>query len=143
MTGKTAVRGGRPTPPAPEPVLRRVLRGAAYALLAVLGFAVAVAGALVQDGWFPFGLLLAVAGCAAVFYGGAVLTRTRAGAVVPAGVWMITVIGLTMSRSEGDAVFSADLAPYLYLLLGATSGIMAAFLPQFPPVGGENDRPGR
>lgn len=101
----------------------------AYAVLAVLAVLVAVAGALVQGGWFPFGLLLAVAATAALFYGGARLTGTRAGAGVPAAVWLLTVIALTITRPEGDAVFAADLGPYLYLMAGALSGVICATLP--------------
>jgi hypothetical protein len=73
-----------------------------YALLAVLGVAVATAGALVQDAWLPGGLLLALAGSAALFWGGAKLTRNRVGAVVPAGLWLLTVLFLSQTRPEGD-----------------------------------------
>ncbi|GGO85956.1 hypothetical protein GCM10012280_20970 [Wenjunlia tyrosinilytica] len=110
-------------------------RGAVYAALAVLGVLVAAAGALVQGGWFPFGLLLALGGCAALFYGGTRLTGTRAGAGVPAAAWLLSVIALTMTRPEGDAAFPVDFGPYLFLLIGATAGVMSATLPQLPPRG--------
>ncbi|GAB2590200.1 hypothetical protein GCM10027168_24100 [Streptomyces capparidis] len=143
MTNKAAVRGGsRPTPPAAPPGGRGP-RVAAYVLLAVLGVLVAGAGALVQEGWFPFGLLLALLASGALFYGGTTLTRTRAGAVVPAAAWMVTVIYLTISRPEGDQMFTATLGPYVFLLVGALTGVMSATLPQLPPHGGDKGGAGR
>lgn len=110
----------------------RVIRLVVYAVLAVLGVAVAAAGALVQSGWFPFGLLLALAATVSLFLAGTRLTGTRAGAGVPAGAWLLAVIALTTSRPEGDAVFAADLGPYLYLMAGALSGVICATLPRLP-----------
>lgn len=110
-------------------VRSRAARLLTYAVLAVLGLLVAVAGALVQGGWFPGGLVLALAGTAALFCGGARLTGTRMGAGVPWAVWLLTVIALTVSRAEGDAVFPADIGPYLFLMLGALSGVICATLP--------------
>lgn len=110
----------------------KAARYVSYTALGVLGVLVAAAGALVQGGWFPFGLLLGLAGTAALFYGGTRLTGTRAGAAVPASAWLLAVIALSMTRAEGDAVFAADLGPYLYLMLGALSGVICATLPQQP-----------
>lgn len=59
-------------------------RIAAYAGLFLLGAVIGAAGALVQPGWFPLGLLLALAGAAGLFLGGSRATGTRAGAVAPA-----------------------------------------------------------
>jgi Family of unknown function (DUF6113) len=134
---------GRPTPSAPgRPGLRPAALSAAYLLLALLAAAVATAGALVQGGWFPGGLLLALAGCSALFYGGGRLTGTRAGAGVPAAVWLVCVIALTFTRAEGDAVFPGDLGPYIFLLVGATAGVICATLPQLPPRDGPQAGPG-
>ncbi|KRV47062.1 hypothetical protein AQ490_09920 [Wenjunlia vitaminophila] len=131
----------RSTPPAPGAAPTSTpVRAVSYAVLALLGIAVAAAGSLVQDGWFPFGLLLALAGCVGLFYGGTVLTGTRAGAWVPSGAWLFTVLALTMSRPEGDAVFPATIGFYLFLLLGAMSGVMCATLPRLP---GDGGTPGR
>lgn len=115
--------------------MSRPLRVAAYVLLGVLGALIAAAGALVQAGWFPGGLLLGLAGCVAVFYGGVTLTRTRLGAVVPAGVWVVCVMLLSTSRPEGDFLFAAGLGPYVYLLGGAMAGVICATLPQLPVSG--------
>lgn len=106
-----------------------------YAALAVLGVVVAVAGSLVHDAWFPGGLLLALAGSAALFYGGTQLTGTRMGAVVPAVVWLVTVMLLSSARPEGDFLFANGIAPYVYLLVGAMSGVMCATLTPRRPSG--------
>lgn len=105
------------------------MRAVSYVVLAVLGAAVAVAGGLLHDAWFPGGLLLSLAGGAALFYGGTLLTGTRLGALVPAGVWLVTVILLSSARPEGDFLFASGPAPYLYLLGGAMAGVMCATVP--------------
>jgi hypothetical protein len=107
----------------------------AYVLLSVLAVVVAVAGALVQAAWFPGGLLLALAGCLAVFYGGVMITGTRLGAVVPAAVWLVCVMLLSTSRAEGDFLFAAGVGPYIYLLGGAMGAVICATVPQLPPGG--------
>lgn len=118
----------------------RVIR---YVALAVLGAAVAVAGALVQGGWFPGGLLLALAGSAALFYGGGRLTGDRVGAAVPTVVWFVTVMYLTISRPEGDFLFTAGIGPYVYLLGGMASGVICATLPRHGSTGVPGARIGR
>lgn len=100
-----------------------------YAALAVLGAMVAVAGALLQDAWFPGGLLLALAAAGGLFYGGTQLTGSRLGAIVPAAVWLVTVILLSSPRPEGDFLFASGIAPYVYLLGGSMAGVMCATLP--------------
>jgi hypothetical protein len=118
------------------------VRYTAYACLAVLGALVGVAGALVQDGWLPFGLLLALAGSGALFYGGALLTGTRVGAAVPVATWLFAVIVCTTSRPEGDFVFASGFAPYVYLLCGSMAGVMCATLHRLPGAGRAYDQPG-
>jgi hypothetical protein len=103
-------------------------RAAAYVGLFVLGAVVGAAGALVQPAWFPGGLLLALAGEAGLCLGGSRATRGRAGAVAPAGGWLIAVILLTASRPEGDFVFGTSAASYLFLLGGMAVAVMCATL---------------
>ncbi|MCT9079034.1 DUF6113 family protein [Streptomyces fulvoviolaceus] len=105
-------------------------RVAAYLGLFVLGVAVGAAGALVQAGWFPGGLLLALAGQAGLCLGGARVTGSRAGAVAPAGGWMLAVVFLTASRPEGDFVFAAGSGSYLFLLGGMALAVICATLAQ-------------
>jgi hypothetical protein len=118
-----------------NPLGSQPARLAGYVLLAVLGVAVGVAGALIQAAWEPGGLLLALAGCAALFYGGGRLTGTRLGTVIPAAVWLVSVILLSGSRPEGDFLLAAGIGPYIYLLVGALSAVICATLPQLPPSG--------
>ncbi|GAA1904559.1 DUF6113 family protein [Streptomyces sodiiphilus] len=99
-----------------------------YPVLAVLGVLTGAAGSLVQAGWFPFGLLLALGGAAGLFWGGALVTRTRVGAAVPAAGWALTVLLLTASRPQGDFVFAAGLGSYLFLLGGMTVAVLCATL---------------
>ncbi|WP_031483896.1 DUF6113 family protein [Streptomyces bicolor] len=104
------------------------LRALAHLGLFLLGALVGTAGALVQPAWFPGGLLLALAGEAGLCLGGARATGSRAGAVAPAGGWMITVILLTASRPEGDFVFGTGAASYLFLLGGMAVAVICATL---------------
>ncbi|MDX3384841.1 MULTISPECIES: DUF6113 family protein [Streptomyces] len=103
-------------------------RAAAYVGLLLLGAATGAAGSLVQAGWFPGGLLLALAGAAGLFLGGARATGTRAGAVAPAAGWMIAVVLLTAGRPEGDFLFAAGGGSYLFLLGGMATAVICATL---------------
>jgi hypothetical protein len=97
-------------------------------VLLVLGAAAGAAGALVQSGWFPGGLLLALAGAAGLFHGGARLLRSRGGALAPAAGWLIAVVLLTTSRPEGDFVFGAGAGSYVFLLGGMAVAVICATL---------------
>ncbi|MGC0329706.1 putative membrane protein YccC [Streptomyces sp. SAI-170] len=105
-------------------------RIAVYVLLLVLGAVVGAAGALVQSGWFPGGLLLALLGAAGLFLGAARATGGRGGAVAGAAGWMVAVVLLTASRPEGDFVFAAGAGSYLFLLGGMAVAVMCATLAQ-------------
>ncbi|MCK1821052.1 DUF6113 family protein [Streptomyces sp. XM83C] len=101
-------------------------RVAAYLGLFVLGTVTGFTGALVQGGWFPGGLLLALAGAAGLFLGGARAARSRAGAVAPAAGWVVTVVFLTATRPEGDFLFGAGGGSYLFLLGGMALAVICA-----------------
>jgi hypothetical protein len=110
-------------------------RALGYAGLALLGMLAGITGSLVQAGWFPLGLLLALGGAAGLFWGGALLTRSRAGAAAPAGGWALAVLLLTASRPEGDFIFAADAGSYLFLLGGmALAFACATFAPAARPL---------
>lgn len=100
--------------------------------LAVLGALVALAGTLVQAAWFPGGLIIALAGCAGLFYGGRVLTRTQVGALAPAVGWFITVFVLLSGRPEGDYVFGDELGLVLFMLGGTAVAVMCATTSKVP-----------
>ncbi len=110
----------------------RAGRLGACALLFVLGAVVGVAGSLVQGGFFPAGLLLALLGAAGLFYGGSRAIGTRAGAVAPAAGWLVAVMLLTATRPEGDFLFGAGIVSYGYLLGGMAVAVMCATLGQGP-----------
>ncbi|MGW4732563.1 DUF6113 family protein [Streptomyces shenzhenensis] len=118
-------------------------RIAAYAGLLVLGAVAALAGALVQSGWFPGGLLLALAGAAGLFLGGARATGTRGGAVAPAAGWVVAVMLLTASRQEGDFLFGAGIGSYLFLLGGMATAVICATLGPGRQPGGDTVRLGK
>ncbi|MEU0113257.1 DUF6113 family protein [Streptomyces bobili] len=101
-------------------------RIAAYLGLLLLGALTALAGALLQAGWFPGGLLLALTGAAGLFLGGARALGSRAGAVAPAAGWMIAVVLLTAGRPEGDFLFGAGSGSYLFLLGGMALAVICA-----------------
>jgi hypothetical protein len=111
-------------------------RIAAYVVLLVLGAIVGAAGALVQPGLFPGGLLLALAGSAGLFLAGGRVTGTRGGVLAGAAGWLIAVILLTTSRPEGDFIFGAGLGSYLFLLGGIAVAVMCATLGRPPQRGG-------
>ncbi|GGW32762.1 MULTISPECIES: DUF6113 family protein [Streptomyces] len=94
--------------------------------LLLLGALTALAGALLQAGWFPGGLLLALTGAAGLFLGGARALNSRAGAVAPAAGWMIAVVLLTAGRPEGDFLFGAGGGSYLFLLGGMALAVICA-----------------
>jgi hypothetical protein len=120
-----------------------VARVAVYVLLLLLGAVVGVAGALVQSGWFPGGLLLALLGAAGLFLGAARATGGRGGAVASAAGWMVAVVLLTASRPEGDFVFAAGAGSYLFLLGGMAVAVMCATLAQGRQPGGAAVRLGK
>ncbi|MDT3397782.1 DUF6113 family protein [Streptomyces sp. B1866] len=123
---------GSPGGPGRSGTAARAGRLAAYALLAVLGALAAVAGALVQEGWFPGGLLLALLALAGLAYGGVRATGTRMGGGAPALAWIVAVLLLTTTRPEGDYLLGARAGSYLFLVGGMFCGVMCATFPRLP-----------
>lgn len=119
----------------------RPARLAVYLGLLLLGAVTAAAGALVQSGWFPGGLLLALAGAVGLFWGGGKLCRTRVGAAAPGIAWVVTAFLLTAPRAEGDFVFGAGVGSYVFLLGGVLAAVMCATIAlPAPPVPGHKYR---
>ncbi|MFJ6568320.1 DUF6113 family protein [Streptomyces sp. NPDC091292] len=146
--GKRPAGKATPVPPSPAPgdylaQKPRPGRILLYVVLFVLGLLVGAAGALVQGGLFPGGLLLALAGSAGLYLGGAALARSRAGAVAPAGGWLVAVLLLTATRPEGDFMFAAGAGSYLFLLGGMAVAVMCATLGRGPQPDGRPVRLGK
>jgi hypothetical protein len=103
-----------------------------YVLLFVLGVLVAAAGSLIQNAWFPGGLLLALLGVAGVFYGGLRATETQLGVVVPGAGWLLTIVLLGLGRPEGDGVFAGGPSEMIYLTGGMALAVMCATMVRLP-----------
>lgn len=125
MSGGRTGQGSMLAQPLRRPSAARI---AAYLGLFALGLVVGVAGALVQAGWFPFGLLLALAGAAGLFLGAARATGGKAGAVAAAAGWFVAVILLSLGRPEGDFLFGAGIGSYVFLLGGMALAVICATL---------------
>ncbi|MDI2128927.1 DUF6113 family protein [Yinghuangia seranimata] len=111
-------------------MIAKVGLGAAYLALFALGCAVGVVGAFVQAAYLPGGLIAALAGAGGLFVAGGTVMRSKAGAVVPAAAWLITVFYIAAApRAEGDFLFSSGATSYLYLFGGSILGVMIAMQP--------------
>lgn len=123
-----------------------VPRVLAHLFLAVLGLLVGTAAVLVQGGWFPGGLLLSLAASAGLFWGGALLTRSRSGAVAAAAAWAVAVLSLVFfPPTEGDFLMAAGTGSDIFLLVGMLAAVICATLapPGKPRSGGLGDPAGR
>ncbi|GHG40973.1 DUF6113 family protein [Streptomyces zaomyceticus] len=120
-----------PTTPGTLPVSRNA-RFAWYAGLAVLGFLVGTAGALVQAAWLPLGLLLALLATGGLFYGGMRATGTQVGVAAGGGGWLIAVILLSFGRPEGDGAFGGGVGELLFLFGGMAIAVMCTTLSRLP-----------
>jgi Family of unknown function (DUF6113) len=118
-------------------------RVAAYFGLVVLGALTGLAGTLVQAGWFPGGLVLALLATAAAFYGGRAATGTGLGVGAPAVGWLVAVMLLTATRPEGDFVFGAGTGSYVFLLGGMVAAVICATVRKVPSPGPDSARPGK
>ncbi|MFI9719070.1 DUF6113 family protein [Streptomyces sp. NPDC052396] len=114
-----------------------------YLGMLVLGALVGLAGSLVQAGWFPGGLLLALLAVAGVTYGGVTATGTRVGGAVAGAGWLLAVLLTLGSRPEGDFLFPAGLTTYVFLLGGMVLAVMCATLAGVPQPGNGSSRLGK
>lgn len=87
--------------------------------------------------------MLALVGAAALFYGGRVATGTGIGVGAPAVGWLVSVMLLTATRPEGDFVFGAGVASYVFLLGGMVAAVICATLRVLPQAGPDSARPGK
>ncbi|MFD5034823.1 DUF6113 family protein [Streptomyces sp. NPDC058405] len=133
MSGQLQPGGGLSGPPRPA-------RIAAYLALLVLGALVGIAGSLVQGGWFPGGLALALLATAGLFFGGLYVTGTQLGVGAPAAGWLIAAVLLSIGRPEGDGIFAAGFGPLVYLLGGMVVAVMCATMTRLPQPGTKSGR---
>ncbi|MFE9041839.1 DUF6113 family protein [Streptomyces sp. NPDC012421] len=108
------------------------VRYAAYVVLFVLGALVGTTGALVQAAWFPLGLLLALLGTAALFYGGMRATGNQAGLAAAGAGWLLAVIALSFGRPEGDGLFGGGIGELLFLFGGMGAAVLCATVSRLP-----------
>ncbi|MFE4368878.1 DUF6113 family protein [Streptomyces sp. NPDC056835] len=133
MSGQGQSGGGFASRPRPG-------RIATYLALFVLGALVSTAGSLVQGGWIPGGLLLALLATAGLFFGGLYLTGTQLGVGAPAAGWILTAVFLSLGRPEGDAVYTAGIGPLVYLLGGMLVAVMCVTMTRLPQPGPKSGR---
>lgn len=136
MSGPREPGTGPVSPPRPGRIV-------AYLVLVLLGGLVGIAGALVQGGWFPGGLLLALLATAGLFAGGLRVTGTQVGVGAPALGWLAAVILLSIGRPEGDGVFAAGVGPLVYLLGGMVVAVICATMSRLPQPGPKSGRLGK
>lgn len=124
---------------AEEGTLDAFVSGAAYAVLALLGFVVALIGSFCL-GWTVGDVPAASIALVVVVFG---LVRVagwgmggRLGALIPAVVWGLVVFVMSMQRPEGDLVVPATLAGYIYIIGGMVAVVLGVMrVPSARPSG--------
>lgn len=100
----------------------------AHVVLASLGVLVGLAGALVQAGWLPGGLLLALLAAAALFYGGLRAVGGQSGVVSSGAGWLAAVVVAGLGRGEGDKLLWGGLVDLVFVFGGTMIAVMCATL---------------
>lgn len=110
--------------------------------LCIAAFAAAIAGAFVHPATaqmggmdIPYGVVIALAGLAAVMVIAHAAVASRAGKALVAMGWLAPVFVLSQARSAGDLVVAADLRGLVFLyggvlLVGIFVGLPVARRPQ-------------
>jgi hypothetical protein len=94
-----------------------------------LGLVVGVAGAFEHREKAPLGLVVSLLAEGSVVVAAGIHTRSRIGAGLPAGAWVVTALLGAIERPEGDVVITADGLGYAYLLGGLVLMGLLALLP--------------
>ncbi|MFC5187306.1 DUF6113 family protein [Actinomadura harenae] len=114
--------------PAAESGLSAVVSGAAYMVLALLGFAYGLFGAFHQNWTVGSWPLPAVGLCVVLFalvFGAGFGMGTKLGAVAPATTWMVVTFVMSTKQSEGDLVIPGTTPGYVYLIGGMVAALIA------------------
>lgn len=117
--------------------------------LAAMGAVVGIVGAFVQaislslgDVRLPIGAVVAVAVIAVAARAGAVLARSRAGAIAVAIGWALPVLWMSaFPTSEGDVILASTTSALLYVYGGVLLISFAAVLPVRPLRSADEARP--
>ncbi|GAA2162372.1 DUF6113 family protein [Actinomadura napierensis] len=122
-----------------EGPLESLVTGAAYAALGLLGGVLGLVGSYAQQ-WTAGDVPVTSVVLALLVYAMARLAGWgmggKIGAAVPAVVWGVVVIVMSMQRSEGDLVIPGTLAGYVYIVGGmVAAGIAVARVPSPGPPG--------
>jgi hypothetical protein len=128
-----APRNGSPQPPVRAYPMGRTARMTTYVLLAVLGAAVGLSGALIVDLWSGGGLALGAAGILALSYGGSLVTGTRTGALVPTAAWLAILLAASISTPKGDLIWGGSATSVALLFLGMLGSVLALARPSLSP----------
>jgi hypothetical protein len=102
---------------------------ATYAVLAVLGAVVGLAGAFIVDLWTGGGLALGALGIIALSYGGSLVTGTRTGAVVPTTTWLAILLVASISTPKGDLIWGGSATSVALLFLGMLGSVLSLARP--------------
>ena len=110
--------------PGPRPMALRVVGGllvavAAVGLSVMESFLVPLRAGTVP---LPLSVLLAVLGNVLLCRLGGRWTESTVGAAVPAVLWLVTVVVLSLPRPEGDLVVPGTLMGLVFLFAGAVAG---------------------
>jgi hypothetical protein len=109
---------------------------AAYTLLFVLGVLLALLGVFLLPSGprvgttlvLPIGLAIAVIGHPLSGVLGLLMTGTRAGTLTALAGWAVVVLPLSIGTAQGDIALPATLLSIVYLLVGAATFGVVAFL---------------
>jgi hypothetical protein len=118
----------------------RVTQVAAYLLVLVLAFELAVWEAFLA-GARPFGTALPVSAVVAVVANvvlvrvGSRLVPAAWGPLLPGVLWLVVVLGLAVTRPEGDLVVASGVRGWALLLGGSIAIVISAALPRATPAG--------
>ncbi len=109
-------------------------------LLLLVGVAIGVLGAFVQDSSFtlptrfadvtvPWGIVLVLAAYLSMVRAGAWSTRTRIGAGAVVVGWIIATFSLVFPSSTGDMLVTVNAHDAVYVIAGLVLGVVASALP--------------